>query len=636
MEENQSKKLIDESLIIKALLDNSLDTITLIDQHGVIAYQSASIETLAGFLPDELIGTPVVNLVHPDHIENVTSALTKVLFGASASVVLTVKFKSKLKGWIDIEVVGRHLCIDGFVGAICNSRDITEKLRMFSELRSTNQVLLKTFESSQIMLSISHLTTGTFTHVNPAWIQSLGFSSDEAIGTTADVLGIWGSEENRVKIVRSLTNQGYLRNHEVILYARGGRAVPTIVNAEILEVDGGRQILFAARDLTESIKIENQLRQSQKMEALGQLTGGVAHDFNNLLNVIQNGTELLADLIPNQSGARDIQNSVQRAVDRGVALTQQLLAFSSRQHLQPQTIDIRQRFDTMLPLLVTTMGANVQIILDKDPALWFCEADPTQLETAVINLALNARDAMPQGGRLHIEVGNGRDGSKENSTMHGDCVFVRLTDNGAGMSPAHVDQAFEPFFTTKETGKSTGLGLSMVFGFIRQSGGYVDLLSEQGKGTTVTLMLPRAVEVQAENQSRSRPSLPQGDGEHILLLEDDKDLRALTKRILKNLKYEVFEASNEAEVNSLLAQDIHFDLMVSDILLPGPLKGPQIAQKVLLQQPDLKIMFISGYLEGSSEIDLPDVTASSFLAKPFSQKALAEAVSALLLPVAEP
>jgi PAS domain S-box-containing protein len=240
VEENQSKKVIDEPLIIKALLDNSLDTITLIDQQGIIAYQSASIETLAGFLPDELIGTPVVDLVHPDHIENVTSGLTKVLFEASAAIVLTVKFKSKLKGWIDIEVVGRHFCTDGFVGAICNSRDITEKLRMLSELRSTNQVLLKTFESSQIMLSISHLATGTLTHVNPAWIQGLGFSSDEALGTTADVLGIWGSEENRVKIVRSLANQGYLSNHEVMLYARGGRAVPTIVNAEILEVDGDR------------------------------------------------------------------------------------------------------------------------------------------------------------------------------------------------------------------------------------------------------------------------------------------------------------------------------------------------------------------------------------------------------------
>ena len=216
--------------------------------------------------------------------------------------------------------------------------------------------------------------------------------------------------------------------------------------------------------------------------------------------------------------------------------------------------------------------------------------------------------------------------------MHGDCVFIRLTDNGAGMALAHVEQAFEPFFTTKETGKGTGLGLSMVFGFIRQSGGHVDLRSELGKSTTVTLMLPRAVVVQDVSQPTSRPDMPRGDGEHILLLEDDKDLRALTKRILKNLKYEVFEASNEAEVSSLLAQNIHFDLMVSDVLLPGPLKGPQIAQKVLQQQPHLKIMFISGYLEGSSEIDLPDVIASSFLAKPFSQKALADAVSTLLSP----
>jgi CheY-like chemotaxis protein len=276
------------------------------------------------------------------------------------------------------------------------------------------------------------------------------------------------------------------------------------------------------------------------------------------------------------------------------------------------------------------MGDNVEIALTKDRALWSCELDPTQLETAVINLALNARDAMPQGGKLTIELGNVLDGTMPNSPMHGDYVFIRLTDNGTGMTPAHVDPAFEPFFTTKEIGKGTGLGLCMVFGFIRQSGGHVDLHSEQGTGTTVTLMLPRSAKISATSQSRSQQSLPHGNGERILLLEDDQDLRALTQRILKNLKYEVFEASNEAEVASLLAQDIHFDLMVSDVLLPGPLKGPQIAQKVLQQQPHLKIMFISGYVEGSTEIEISAVIASSFLAKPFSQKALAEAVAKLL------
>jgi PAS domain S-box-containing protein len=619
-----------ESGIFKALLESSLDIVTLIDQQGNIVYQSSAVEDLTGYTPEEMYGEPVVDYIHADDLDRVLPLLTETLSTPGFSSRLTLQFKHKQKGWVHIDVLGRHFDEAGIKGGIFNSRDITERLEILAELESSNDVLLKTFNSVPILLSISDLKTGRFTHLNPVWLETIGYKHEEAIGHTSGELGIWADPNRRDQLVADLLKQGFLRNEEVTLLTRTGKPLQTIANAELLEIKGRHHILFSVRDVTENVKVENQLRQSQKMEALGQLTGGVAHDFNNLLNVVQSGTELLADFSAREPLAAEIVASVQRAIDRGAALTQQLLAFSRRQHLIPRVIDIKDHLGTMLPLLQTTVGSNIRLHLQASEDLWPCQVDPAHLETAIINLALNARDAMPEGGSLEIQLSNSIIHTVAGLPIRGEYLELKITDSGSGMSQELTSQAFEPFFTTKDVGKGTGLGLSMVFGFIRQSGGHIELDSTEGTGTTVTMYLPKAKLAGKPTMPPRLAAMPSGAGEHILLLEDDADLRRLTSRVLSNLGYKVFEAASEQEVQDQLARVSQIDLMLSDVLLPGRLKGPQIARQVTAQHPNIKVLFMSGYVEGSAEIDLEGMSDGHFLAKPFGQKALAEALRRLL------
>jgi len=534
-------------------------------------------------------------------------------------------YNEKLIEWLDplMATVGQ---------VIAGVRTRNARLRGLEELRRSNQVMLKYFESSYSLLSITTLEGGVFSNVNPLWTQTLGYSAQEAIGKSAAELGIWGDGWNHAQADKSLREAGYLRNFETVYYGRDQRRVDVLINAEILDMEAEQKlVLMNATDVTENIKVENQLRQSQKMEAIGQLTGGVAHDFNNLLNVIQSGTELLSDFVDNQPVATSALSSMQRAIDRGAGLTQQLLAFSRRQHLAPKVVNVEQTIHTVMPLLSTTIGSNIQIVVHAEKDSWHCEVDPNQLESAILNLAINARDAMPSGGELRFTLGNIDIGRHERLPILGEHLRLSVTDNGEGMDPEHLDQAFEPFFTTKDIGKGTGLGLSMVFGFVRQSKGHIELSSERGVGTSVTMFLPRAnpLAMPTALKTQQQP-LQQGQGERVLLLEDDNDLRKLTALILSNFGYVVSEAANEAEVDELLDTGVAFDIMLSDIMLPGVNTGPDIAERVLTSLPGIKVLLMSGHAEHSVKMSALLKQHGGFLPKPFGQKKLTEAIRRLL------
>ena len=380
-------------------------------------------------------------------------------------------------------------------------------------------------------------------------------------------------------------------------------------------------------DITSRKQVEERLRQALKMEAVGQLTGGVAHDFNNLLAVIMGNSELLEDRL----GAEDKRlKAILRAATRGSELTQRLLAFSRQQSLRPETIDLGTLVSGMSELLIRTLGETIEIETRAAPGSWIVTVDPGQVENALLNLALNARDAMPGGGNLIIECENAHlddaGAAQIPEAMAGDYVVLAVSDSGMGMSAEVQDRAFEPFFTTKDVGKGSGLGLSMVYGFAKQSGGLVTIYSELNRGTTVKLYLPRAKEVPLSETVYHCADIPRGRNELILVIEDNADVRDLAVRSLEGLGYRVIEVPDAASARMLLAKEAQVDLVLSDVILPGGISGPEFAEEARRTRPDLKIIFMSGYpaeaIKRNSFLDADNV----LLNKPFQRQQLAKAL----------
>jgi len=373
---------------------------------------------------------------------------------------------------------------------------------------------------------------------------------------------------------------------------------------------------------------EEALRQSQKMEAIGQLTGGIAHDFNNLLQGITGSLDLMQKRLT-QGRARDIEPFLAGAIasaGRAAALTHRLLAFARRQPLDPRAVLINPLVGSMEDLLRRTLGEAIDLDLGLAEGLWPTRCDPNQLENAVLNLALNARDAMPGGGRLRIETRNeiiGADGVAPHfECPPGEYVCIYVTDTGVGMNSETVIHAFEPFFTTKPAGHGTGLGLSMIYGFARQSDGYAKIESEIGKGTTFTLCMPRFVgNANGEERDAATERLTGSDGEVVLVVEDEPVVRALIVEVLVELRYNVLEAADGPTGLKILQSLRRIDLLITDIGLPG-LNGRQIADAARVQRPTLKVLFMTGYAETAAVSDGFLQKGMAMITKPFAMDAL--------------
>jgi signal transduction histidine kinase len=382
------------------------------------------------------------------------------------------------------------------------------------------------------------------------------------------------------------------------------------------------------QDITGVKQAEERLRQAQKMEAVGQLTGGVAHDFNNLLAVILGQAELLADRLGDDDPSL---RGVVRAATRGAQLTQRLLAFSRRQSLVPEAIDLNALVAGMMELLRRTLGETIEIELLPGAELWNTLADPGQVENALLNLAINARDAMPEGGKLIVIIDNVTLGDADANAYAeagaGDYVRLSVADTGIGMSAEVRERALEPFFTTKDVGQGSGLGLPMVYGFVRQSGGFVSIDSEQGRGTTVAIYLPRA-RIPERQPEKPAPAEEQvGRGETILVVEDDPDVRQLTVTMLASLGYQVFEAADGNAALEMLNGTPAVELMLSDVVLSGGMSGPHLADEAKRRHTDIKVLFMSGYVARTIEQQPPEVGAG-LLKKPFRRRELAAKVRA--------
>ena len=391
--------------------------------------------------------------------------------------------------------------------------------------------------------------------------------------------------------------------------------------------DGG--IVLTTTDISERLEVEQQLRQAQKMEAVGQLTGGVAHDFNNLLAVTLGNVELAEDMVRKGGDIQGFLSAIKRAAERGAALTNQLLAFSRKQTLHPKIIDLGELVGGISGLLHTALGETIEVNIRCDAGTWSCEVDPALLESAVLNLALNARDAMPDGGKLTIQTGN--------FTLHddhvgaqaelqpGEYVMLVVTDTGTGMPKDVIGHVFEPFFTTKEVGRGSGLGLSMVYGFVKQSGGHVTIYSEDGEGTAIKIYLPRSDKVGQQPGPTDHEEVPKGRGENVLVVEDDSDLRILAENIVVELGYRVIAVPTAREAAEAMERHA-VDIILSDVVLPGGTSGPQFIAQARALHPELKVVFMSGYPADAMGGDKSPGIEDVLIQKPFRMRDVAQAL----------
>jgi PAS domain S-box-containing protein len=420
---------------------------------------------------------------------------------------------------------------------------------------------------------------------------------------------------------------------------KGGERFWASVILNAVYDEEGQLLGFAkvTRDLTERRAIEDQLRQMQKMEAIGQLTGGISHDFNNMLTVISGNIETLQRRLQrDDEGSHRLIAAAMRGVERAATLTHRLLAYSRRQPLDPKPIELNRLIIGMSDLLTRTLGEHIKVESVLSGGLWQISADPNQVENAVLNLALNSRDAMPEGGQLTIETANTHldeaYAHAHTEVTAGQYVMLAVSDTGIGMTRDIIDKVFEPFFTTKQFGEGTGLGLSQVYGFVKQSGGHIAIYSEPSEGTTVRIYFPRVTAPTATVEERRRPSrMPDlGGNETILVVEDDPDVRTYTTEVLRELGYQVFEAHEGDTALALLASEPNIKLLFTDIGLPGPYNGRLLADEALKRRNDIKVLFTTGYAQNAiihqGRLD-PGV---QLIVKPFSFAGLAAKIRQML------
>jgi two-component system cell cycle sensor histidine kinase/response regulator CckA len=490
--------------------------------------------------------------------------------------------------------------------------------------RNAEETFRKAFNANPEPITIATIAEGRYLDVNESFLRVSGYSREEVIGHTSLELNFWGRPEDRDSFIEMLRRQGSVRELEITFRTKSGEIRTAVDSAEIIDVAGLECVIAIFRDVTEQKSLEKQLRQTQKMEAVGQLSGGIAHDFNNLLGVIIGYSEILEHRLPPDDPLQKECLQIKKAGQSAASLTRQLLAFSRQQVLEPRVLDLNGIVLNVEKMLRRLIGEHIDLKTKLDPALGHVKADQSQVEQVIINLAVNARDAMPEGGKLTIETSN-VDLDEDYARLHppqrpGPYVLLTVADTGSGMDAETQARIFEPFFTTKELGKGTGLGLSTVYGIVRQSGGHIWVYSEPGHGTTFKIYLPRAGQAARLQQPASSPAESLRGSETILLVEDEESLRELTRSQLEGGGYKVLEAETpDAAIKIARRHGATIHLLLTDMVMPG-MNGRDLAAKLAPKRPEMKVIYMSGY-SGFTHAGLAD-SEISLLAKPFTRQAL--------------
>jgi PAS domain S-box-containing protein len=594
-----------------AVVDSAPDAILTLDARGVIQFVNPAAAAEFGYKPAELVDRPVATLFEDQPAWREAWTVLQAEAPLPHPVELTARRRNGSFSYVDMSASAWRSDTRIFVTVIL--RNANERRKAEAALRELNRALEHRVEertadrdrmwrlSSDVMLVLHQ--DGTITACNPAWQSLIGHDAGPGQNLGDAVL-----EEDRPALHAALERvAGAAAPLRFELRFRDNEGKTrwiswSAVLAEDLWQAVGRDVT-AEREAEEALsKAEEALRQSQKMEAIGQLTGGIAHDFNNLLTGIIGSMDMIKRHIA-AGRLGDVERFINAAVvsaDRAAALTHRLLAFARRQPLDPQVIDVSRLIDEMAELLHRTLGEQIQLKIVREGVIGAIRTDANQLENAVLNLAINARDAMPHGGTLKITISNievkHAPGDAE-PMAPGSYTRISVADTGTGMSAGTAAKAFDPFFTTKPIGQGTGLGLSMIYGFVTQSRGYVRIESAEGRGTTVLLYLPQcsAAEPELEDEAPQHP-LPQGAGETVLLVEDEPSVRMLIGEVLSELGYTCVDVADGAAALPILASTRRIDLMITDVGLPG-MNGRQLAEIARQHRPGLKILFVTGYAE---------------------------------------
>jgi two-component system, cell cycle sensor histidine kinase and response regulator CckA len=626
----------------RATLENALDAVVTMSAEGSVTGWNAQAERIFGWKREEVMGKKMSEvLIPPNYRRAHEDGLKRFLASGQARmtnqrVETTGLHRDGREIPIELAVIpvriAQGISFSAFIRDLTAVKQSQRAMATLEEqLRLSEQRFSKAFRASPLGILFSTLEDGRVIDANDAFLKIFGYSRQEVIGRTSAELGMWADPEDRPRLLRQLLKHGAIHNVESAFRMKSGELRRALASVEIVELSGERCALILFNDISERRRLEEQLRQFQKMESIGQLAAGVAHDFNNILAVIQGHADMLLSGMVDGSDVEESLKQIAGAARRGGNLTRQLLAFSRKQEMQPQDLNLNEVVGGMTKMLGRLLGANVALQFVPAPGLPAVHGDVGMIEQVLLNLAVNARDAMPRGGKLVVTTAVRTTGDtqmeRNPEARAGQFVRLSVSDTGCGIAPEVLPRIFEPFFTTKEVGKGTGLGLATVYGIVKQHQGWIEVESEAGRGTTFNVFLPAGSRTTGPLSAPVPSRAARGHGETILIAEDEPALRRLAARVLRDLGYEVLEAGSGAEAIQVWEQQTRkVDLLLTDLVMPDGFTGRELAKKLEARQTGLKVIYTSGYSPEMGETVFVFREGINFLQKPYQPQTLAKAV----------